>query len=155
MIKKILKFVALFALLSSCSSGYDYYDYNYANYSYRQVIRFSDTNRVIKQINYFDGLKIDYPNSSAANLKISPNENTRFELSDGTSKYTFEVKMKFKMDDESDEYNDEIFVKKLDKIEVVQSSAKKIRQAKSEITIVGVPFSYSRTFEFIDSLIIE
>jgi len=63
--------------------------------------------------------------------------------------------MKFKMDDESDEYNDEIFVKKLDKIEVVQSSAKKIRQAKSEINIIGVPYSYSRTIEFIDSLIIE
>lgn len=153
--KNILtKLLFAIIILSSCDSGYDYYDYNYYNYKYRQVIRFGDTNRIFKQINYFEGLRIDSPNASASDLKISPHENTRIALSDGKSTYFFELRMKFKMDTESDEYNDNIFVKKFDGIEIVRSTAKKTRQSRFERNIVGNP-SWNRTTEFIDSLIIE
>ena len=153
--KNILTKISLaIIVLSSCDSGYDYYDYNYYNYKYRQVIRFGDTNRIFKQINYSDGLRIDSPNASASDLKISPHENTRIALSDGKSTYFFELRMKFKMDTESDEYKENIFVKKYDGIEIVRSTAKKTRQSSYERNIVGIP-SWNRTVEFIDSLIIE
>ena len=153
MTHKYLLFIITIVLLSACD--YDYYDYNYDNYTYTQVVRFGDTNRIIKEVNYFEGSLIDSPNSSASNLRVSPNENTRFVVSDGNKKYSFEVKMKFKMEEESDEYAEPTFIKKYEGIELLKSTASKVRINRSENYKSGSQYNYYRTINFIDSLIIE
>jgi hypothetical protein len=139
----------------SCSSGDDYYYDYYTRYEYQQVVCFGASNRIIKSINYFDGLVIDSPNKNVSNLRVSPFEVTKFTVSDGSSSYDFELKMKFAMEPIDQEGGSNNYTRKYKGIDLIYSNAGSARILKYERAKPGSTSYYNRTTIIVDSLIIQ
>jgi hypothetical protein len=143
------------ALLFISCGGYDYDDYYYRNESYKQVVRFGDTNRVIKEINYYRGLQIDSPNTGRTTLKLSPYETTKFTISDGVKNYEFEVQMKFKLKPKNNNDEKNSFEKIYEGLEILKSNASSTKIIRATLQEKNSNYYYYSNYLIVDSLIIE
>ena len=129
----VFRFVLLGLILiqCACNRGYDDDYYYYRVDEYKQVVKISDTTRLIKTIRYIGSELVDSPNALVAGLKLSPYKPTQFTVNDSVENYDFEVVLDFKTTEVETSFG-ENYIKTLEKISLTKSSVPNARFVRNK-----------------------